>query len=191
MTITVPLAARPLIRSAVDTRPPFLTWLRPTPPIPSQPTLDFTPPQLADPGSVGPVPEPGWMAAPDPLLPNATSWSTSLAQALVETLLGRRAPAQLSRWVDAPVLSAITTYRRRRVLAGRSEVGRPTLGPEMQPTTVVLVHSVRVQHPTSQVAEVSAHLKRGRRSLAIAFRLEAQHGRWLCTALEVGPRLDS
>ena len=36
--------------------------------------------------------------------------------------------------------------------------------------------------------EVAAHFKLGRRSIALAFRLEEFYGRWLCTAVELGPR---
>jgi hypothetical protein len=36
------------------------------------------------------------------------------------------------------------------------------------------------------VAEVSAHVVIGKRSAAMAFRLEALGDRWLCTALELG-----
>jgi len=52
----------------------------------------------------------------------------------------------------------------------------------------VSLRSVRVQHPGREVAEVAAHAMIGKRSAAMAFRLEALGDRWLCTALELGAR---
>jgi len=117
-----------------------------------------------------------WCARQATQLPDARSWSTSLALALVETLHGHRPIAQLNRWVEDDVLAAISLHRRRR----RAEPSRVVTPPTLR--------SVRVQHPAAEVAEVSAHLSVGRRSMAIAFRLEAAGERWLCTAAEFGPR---
>jgi hypothetical protein len=50
------------------------------------------------------------------------------------------------------------------------------------------LRSVRVQHPSREVAEVAVHVVIGKRSAAMAFRLEALGDRWLCTALEIGAR---
>jgi hypothetical protein len=188
--------APPPIRPLTESRPPGRTW-------PSavlvaadrnQPTLDLT----ADPGGTfaGPGRAAGidGLARPDPVgvqvtlvrarwcarqsrrLPDARTWSTSLALALVETLHGHRPIAQLNRWVDDDVLAAISLHRRRR----RDEQRRPVAQPALR--------SVRLQHASPEVAEVSAHLSVGRRSMAIAFRLEAAGERWLCTAAEFGPR---
>jgi hypothetical protein len=72
------------------------------------------------------------------------------------------------------VLAAINICQRRSLsLRGRTAI----------PTAL---RSVHVQHPDPDVAEVSAHVVMGRRSAAMAFRLEALGDRWLCTALELG-----
>ena len=59
------------------------------------------------------------------------------------------------------------------------------MGGSLAPTAL---RSIRIQHPDPEVAEVSAHLIIGKRSAAMAFRLEAWGDRWLCTALELGAR---
>jgi len=100
----------------------------------------------------------------------------SLAQALVEALHALRPIAQLNRWVADDVLAGIYLQQRRR----RAETGRATSPP--------VLRSVRLQHPHPEVAEVSAHVRLQGRSVAVAFRLEASGDRWLCTALEAGPR---
>jgi hypothetical protein len=48
------------------------------------------------------------------------------------------------------------------------------------------VSSVRLTEPADGVAEVAATVRRGRRTTAVALRLEGLDGRWQCTALEVG-----
>jgi Family of unknown function (DUF6459) len=100
-----------------------------------------------------------------------------LALAIVQALLGQRPIAQLNRWIADEVLAAISMQQRRNL----REHGRLAL-----PTAV---RSVRVQHPDPAVAEVAAHVVIGKRSRAIAFRLEALGDRWLCTALELGARI--
>ena len=76
------------------------------------------------------------------------------------------------------VLVAISMYQRRSLsLHGRLAI----------PTAL---RSVRIQHPDPEVAEVSAHAVIGRQSAALAFRLEALGDRWLCTALELGIRME-
>jgi hypothetical protein len=109
-------------------------------------------------------------------LPDARSWCASLALAVAEALLGRRPVGQLSRWVDEGVLATLTiTLRQRR--AGTSPVSRPPV-----------LRSVHLQRPRAGSIEASAHLQLDGRSTAFAFRLEQWYDRWLCTALELGPR---
>jgi hypothetical protein len=72
------------------------------------------------------------------------------------------------------VLAAISLSQRRN-LKMRGRIAVPTA-----------LRSVRVQHPGPEIAEVSAHVAIGKRSVAMAFRLEALGDRWLCTALELG-----
>lgn len=184
------------IRPLTESRPPGLTW----PPTVftvadlNQPTLDLAagwPDGFGEPDRPvrfdGPArPDPAgvqvtlvrsrWCVRQSRRLPDAQAWSTSLALALVETLHGHRPIAQLNRWVDDDVLAAISRHRRRHRADQRRLLAQPAL------------RSVRVQHAGPEVAEVSAHLSIGRRSVAIAFRLEAVGDRWLCTAAEFAPR---
>ena len=133
------------------------------------------PPEGAPPGTrVGLVRAP-WTARPDPDLPPAAAWSASLAVAVVEALLARRPVAQLNRWLSEEVLASVTLQQRRR---------RPGSGAATPPALVL----IRVQHPASRVAEVSAFLRVGRQPLVLALRLEGLGHRWLCTALELGGR---
>ena len=184
MTLTLspsPAAIRPLVES----RPPYVTWQAATQlPVPaSQPPLDLLTDDLLPRETAQPVGHDvrvttvsaRWCAKPHPRLPDAARWSGSLALAVVEALHARRPIAQLNRWLDEEVLAAINLHRRRRT------PGRP-LPPQ------AVLRSVRVQHPHPEVAEVAAHLMVGRRSLALAFRLEGFGDRWMCTALELGPR---
>ena len=173
------------VRAGVDARPPYATWVRPLAPEPAdQPMLDLR----ADRGEPGPPVPAGvhastvaapWAATPAAGLPDPTAWSLALAQALVESLDGQRGVGQLSRWVDDVVLATVTAQQRQRAAAAARG---------SRPSPPLRLRTVRVQHPARDVAEVSAHLTRGRRSVAMAFRLEARNGRWLCTALELGPR---
>jgi hypothetical protein len=118
----------------------------------------------------------GWAAKQRPGLPDAREWSTTLTLALIQALLGQRPVAQLNRWVVDEVLAAISMYQRRSLtLHGRIAIP-------------AAVRSVRVQHPDPGAAEVAAHVAIGKRSAAMAYRLDALGDRWLCTALELGAR---
>ena len=168
----------------IESRPPSLTWSRSSPPQPNQPPLDLTDPDVNDAAAAVldhrgvrvSLVKAGWAATQRPGLPDAREWSTTLALALIQALLGQRPVSQLSRWVVDEVLVAISTYQRRSLaLHGRTAIP-------------AAVRSVRVQHPDPGVAEVAAHVALGRRSAAMAFRLEALGDRWLCTALELSAR---
>ena len=168
----------------MESRPPSLTWSRSSPPQPNQPPLDLTDQDVNDAavavldhrGVRVSLVKAGWAATQRPGLPDAREWSTTLALALIQALLGQRPVSQLSRWVVDEVLVAISTYQRRSLaLHGRTAIP-------------AAVRSVRVQHPDPGVAEVAAHVALGKRSAAMAFRLEALGDRWLCTALELGAR---
>jgi Family of unknown function (DUF6459) len=186
MSTPVPLTDRYTVQWLIESRPPSLSWSRPPVPQSNQPPLDFTDYELdhVETAAVNArgvqvsVVKARWAARQRPGLPDAQEWSTALALAVIQTLLGQRPVAQLNRWVAEEVLVAISSYQRRSLLMhGRLAV----------PTAL---RSVRVQHPDPEVAEVSAHLIIARRSAAMAFRLEALGDRWLCTALELGTRMD-
>ena len=186
--MTLPsVAPRPAqVRPLIESRPPCVGPFRP--PllhlVPDQPPLD-----LREDRSDEPDPAPGdrriggarlvkarWTAMPRSGLPDAVAWGSSLATAMVEALLAQRPVAQLNRWLAGEVLADISLHQRRRLAQGR------------RPTVPVTLRSLRVQHPQPEAAEVAALLMVGRRPMAMAFRLQALGDRWLCCALELGPR---
>ena len=172
------------VQRLIESRPAGVSWSRPSPPQSNQPPLDFTDDEpdhvetaaLIDRGVRVSMVKARWAARPRPGLPNAQDWSTMLALAIIQALLGQRPVAQLNRWMAEDVLAAISIYRRRNL---------PQQGQMAVPTAL---RSVRVQHPDAAVAEVAAHVVIGKQSAAMAFRLEAFGDRWLCTALELGAR---
>jgi hypothetical protein len=172
----------PRVQWLIDSRPPSLTWARPSPPQRNQPQLDLT---YQEPGDAEPtaVNDRGvrmstvkarWAARPRRGLPDAQEWSAKLALAIIQALTGQRPAAQLNRWVVDEVLAAISMYQRRS-LRTHGRIAIPAA-----------LRSIRVQHPDPEVAEISVHVVIGKRSAAMAFRLEALGDRWLCTALELG-----
>lgn len=187
----MPALSSTAVRPLVESRPPGLTW-RPAAAegagtrgrTTAQPPLDL---EVSDPDVRGQPRPPRagvevtlmrsrWCMRQDPGLPDARVWSVSLAQALVETCHGLRPIAQLNRWVADDVLAEVALQRRR----DRGALRRDALPP--------ILRSLRLQHPHPRVAEVSVHVSVAGRSAAIAFRLEAGADRWLCTALDLGPR---
>jgi hypothetical protein len=111
-------------------------------------------------------------------LPDPRDWAARFCQAIVEVIGGDRPAAQLVRWTSRAVYTDLN--RRVRILgltsnaATRGQVARPQ------------VRSVRVCQPAPKIAEVAVHLQHGRRSRAMAARLEIIDRRWLCTALQLG-----
>lgn len=133
---------------------------------------DLTGDDLAD---FGPQPT-GRAALADP-----RAWARRLVQALVEVIAGDRPLTQLVRWTSSAVyddVAALLPVHR----PGR--VSRST-GPADQAVRAA-VCSVHLTEPADGVAEVAATVRRGRRTTAVALRLEGLDGRWQCTALEVG-----
>lgn len=138
--------------------------------------LAFPPPvragvplRLVPPADATPVDRPLIEALPDP-----RAWSARLSQAIAEVLAGARAPQQLAEVASLDVLQLLERS------AGRLQArqGRPASRPR--------VASVHVCEPTGGVVEVSAVIDTGPRRRALALRIEAQHGRWRCTAVHVG-----
>ena len=107
--------------------------------------------------------------------PDAQMWSRRLAQAIVEVLAGVRAAAQLSRFASFDVLEQLERWTGR---FGGNTGGAPARRPA--------VVSVRVCEPCALVAEACAVVDTGHRHRAFAIRLEASHGRWRCTELQLG-----
>jgi hypothetical protein len=113
-------------------------------------------------------------AACDPAgLPDPRRWTAMIAQAVVEIVAGRRPATQVVRWVEP------TIYDRVRRSAGTA-AGRGT-----SRGNGVRVRRVRVSTTPEGAVESVAVVDDGVRCRALALRLEALDGRWLCTALDV------
>jgi hypothetical protein len=143
--------------------------------VPSRPTSGrgaAADPDLAD---FGPQPT----ARAD--LPEPRAWGGRLVQALVEVLAGDRPAGQLVRWTSGEVYDDVTA-----LVPVRARPGRPRPPGRTGPPSRATVRSVHVTEPADGVAEVAATVTRGRRTTAVALRLEGLDGRWQCTALELG-----
>jgi hypothetical protein len=99
-------------------------------------------------------------------------------QAVVEIVSGDRPCTQMIRWTDRDVYESLSA--RVSAFAGIS-ASTPSTG---RPRAKVV--SVKLCRPRDGVAEIAAHVRQGRRSHAIAARLERVERRWICTALELG-----
>ncbi|TDE96089.1 hypothetical protein EXU48_07585 [Occultella glacieicola] len=117
-----------------------------------------------------------WSRGEVPELPDAATWSGTLVRACVEALLGTRPAAQLARWLDADLWTALN----RRVCLGMEIAGRPTRPPMV---TIRRVHSCEVAEGSW---ESSVVIHDGTRVRAAAIRLETRRARWRATALEIG-----
>lgn len=122
-------------------------------------------------------PEPEGPAAIRVLPADPGAWASRFAQATVEVLGGHRPVAQLVGWTSPPVFRDL----ERRARSTARVVPRPTHG-ALRPR----VGSVHVCRLGPDVAEVCVRVRHGRRSRALAMRLEATQGRWRCTAIELG-----
>jgi hypothetical protein len=96
------------------------------------------------------------------------------AQAIAEVLAGARPVGQLE---DAVTLEVLAVLARAAGRLGRC-AGHPTRRP--------VVRAIHVDAPSPGVAEAAVVIDTGVRVQAIALRLEADRGRWRCTALALG-----
>ena len=112
-----------------------------------------------------------WAEPGRPDLPDPVRWSRRLAAVLLEALHRRRPLSQLTRWLDEPTLTLLSAQVRRRPWRGQSHLAA--------------VHLHRV-NPATVETSVALRTADGR-GTALAFRLEAVGGRWLCTALVIPP----
>ena len=101
------------------------------------------------------------------------------AQAAVEIAGGDRPVGQLVRWTSTTVYQDLA---RRAQLVARA-AGRPAGQGRVQGVRPQ-VRSIHTAFLEADVAEVSAHVRYGERSRAVALRFEFRAERWQCTALE-------
>ena len=173
LSLAPALPTAPAVLALAESRPAAVRWQSPLLAAePAQPTLDLRPPE--EPAPVVAAADLAVRAAAG--LPDAREWSVALATLLLEVLAARRPVGQLTRWLGEDVLSRLAEAlpHRRSLPPGGSRPAR--------------LQSVRLQYPSTGVAEVSVHARSGPASLALALRLEARRSRWLCTALELPPR---
>lgn len=112
----------------------------------------------------GPAPRAGAPAG----LPEPGAWLVALLQAMREVATGDRPRHQLRRWVGGEVYEWLG-----RVSAAR---GTAPLG---------ALCSVHVCQPASGVVEATALVADRGRVRAVALRLEAAHGSWRCSRLDI------
>lgn len=183
------------LRPAVDTRPPAEPWsgvsawrdidaqnqppLRLIEDVEPEPLLAGAPKPARLPVTVDLEPAGVPPEHQAELVDQARTWAPWFAQLLVESIDGRRPLESLGHWLDEWVLAEVTRLVRvRRRLRTRS--------PATPPPAPAAVASLRSQLVDPRVLEVAAHLRRDRRSSALAFRLVRRGERWLCTALRAG-----
>lgn len=106
-------------------------------------------------------------------------FSGRIVQAIVEIVGGDRPVSQVLRWTTPSVYQDLG---RRAQLVARAAGRQPGQGDiqGIRPQ-VVGVHTCFV---AEGAAEVSAHVRYGRRSRAVAARFERRRDRWVCCALE-------
>lgn len=122
-------------------------------------------------GVAAPMPTQGRRATTRPAEPaDARRWSARLAQGIAEALAGHRPVQQLVRWTDESVYEMLTHRLTGRV---------PPAGPRPR------VRSIRISRPRDGVVEATAVVDTAGRCRALALRLEADHGHWRCTALDI------
>lgn len=103
-------------------------------------------------------------------LPDPRRWTAQLTQAAIECIYGQRPVQQLLRWTNE---------------AAYNDVVRRNIRQDVTPIGPSRVRSVRVCRVNDAVAEASAVVQLGPRAQAVALRLEAVDGRWLCTAFDL------
>ena len=139
----------------------------------------FDPPEAGGgPGGRHPVADVTPIEAP--LRRGLEQWAGRYVQAAVEIVGGDRPVSQLLRWSSREVFDDLDRRAQLVARAGRHQAGQGRVQP-VRPR-VVGVHTCFLAR--SRV-EVSAHVRYGDRSRAVAARFVlTTDGRWRCTALE-------
>lgn len=114
-----------------------------------------------------------------PVRSDVEEWAHRYVQAAVEIVGGDRPASQLVRHTSRTVYADL---ERRASLVARA--GGHVPGVSRVAPVRARVQSVRSCAVTTRIVEVSAHLRYGERSRAVAARFERRAGRWVCTALE-------
>ncbi len=140
-------------------------------------------PRRDPPAPVALAPHPAGAALPIDLRVRrqVEQWAHRYAQAAVEIVGGDRPVSQLLRWSTHEVYDDLAHRARLVARAGGHRPGQS----RVQPVRPV-VQSVRSCLLSSEVVEVSVHVRYGRRSRALAARFELRQDRWQCSALEFG-----
>lgn len=115
-----------------------------------------------------------------PLRRGLEQWAGRYVQAAVEIVGGDRPVSQLLRWSSREVFTDLDRRAQLVARAGRHQPGQARVQP-VRPR-VVGVHTCFL---TRGRVEVSAHVRYGDRSRAVAARfVRTRDERWCCTALE-------
>ena len=138
--------------------------LAPWVPPPQVPVLRLVPEPEPKPDTFDPV------RTPRDDLEDPEPRAAMLVRAVLEALSGDRAVGQLMRWTTPEL------YSRLEALAA-TYADRPW---------AATVRKVLVAEPLPGIAEVTALVRRGGRTLALALRMEGVDGRWLLTAVDLG-----
>jgi hypothetical protein len=93
---------------------------------------------------------------------------------MAEVLAHARHAGQLDGWLTTESVQTLQRAAHRSLAVAVVPMPRPT------------VRSVRIATPKPGAIEACAVITTGERNRALAFRLDANAGRWECTALHVG-----
>lgn len=104
--------------------------------------------------------------------PDPQVWAITFVRAVGETLSGRRSPGALAAFTTSEVREIL----HRRPLPGQRAAHRSA--------HVLQPGRVHTRRPAEDVVEANAVLLGPEGGQAVAFRMEARRGRWICTALE-------
>ncbi|ABL80955.1 MULTISPECIES: Rv3235 family protein [unclassified Nocardioides] len=119
------------------------------------------------------------IAIEQPLRRGLEQWARRYTQAAVEIVGGDRPVSQLLRWSSREVYENLDRRAQLVARAGRHQPGQGRVQP-VRPR-VLGVHTCFLSR---DAVEVSAHVRYGERSRALAARFEITGQRWCCTALE-------
>jgi hypothetical protein len=143
-------------------RPDPIRWVQPEPAYAGMVPLPLDPADLPAP------PPPPTTGGTDPELDRFVA---NLVRALLDTISGRRAATQLTRWVDDEVYADLILRARLH---------------QREPVPLAL-RTFRTQRVAADALEVCARVQAGPRYTAVALRLERLGNRWVCRVAEFGP----